>query len=222
MSKYLCSAALFVYGLLAVPQAQADICGSLAGNVVANCGFETGTFSNWSITGNQEGGLNGPYWGIDSTTPNSGSYEAYFGVQGSTLGQVGPVLSLSQTLSLLPAEYYRISFYLDQNGPTDAPGYTNYFAARLNGVQLFSETNAPNSGGYVNYTLRSSSAADAVSAANSLLQFDFQNDSDFFFFDDVSVDPLGKVPEPASLLLAGPFLGGLAFAFRRKRSRTIF
>ena len=31
-----------------------SICDSIAGNLVANCGFETGTFSSWTQSGNTD------------------------------------------------------------------------------------------------------------------------------------------------------------------------
>ncbi|MBV9296963.1 MAG: hypothetical protein JO145_15435, partial [Acidobacteriaceae bacterium] len=206
-------AAVVLVGCWGSP-AQADVCGSVAGNLVKNCGFETiGSTSipDWTVTGNTEGGYNGLYWGVDNSNPHSGTYEGYFGVQGSTLGQVGPTLNLSQTISAPQGFYYQITFYLDQDGPTHAPGYTNYFSFSFDGVPLMSETNAPNSGGYQEFTFLRGS--DGISPT---LNFSFQNDDDFFFFDDVSVKQLGRTPEPASFLLVLPALGGLWLARRRR------
>ncbi len=206
---------------LAANVAQADTCGSVAGNVVQNCGFETGDFSSWTYSGNLEGGAPpNNYYGVDNSNPNSGTYAAYIGVQGgggSDIGTLGPFLTLSQTLNLLPSEYYQVSFYLNQNAPTPNPGYLNYFDARFNGAYVFTEENVPNSGGvYQMYTHRVSTPVDAAAASASLLAFNFQNDSDFFFLDDVSVTALGPTPEPASFLLVLPVLAGLWLVRRRR------
>jgi hypothetical protein len=208
---------------LAGQAAKADVCGTIAGNVVMNCGFESGSFSNWTLSGNLQGGAPpNSFYGVDNAFPNSGNSAAYFGVQGgggSAVGSLGPFLALSQTLQLLPSEYYQISFYYDQNGPTAAPGYVNYLDLRFGGVTRAAGLDLPNSGGaYVPATLVAISSSDAAAAASTLLQFDFQNDADVFYFDDVSVVALGPVPEPASIglvLTAG--LSVMALALLRKR-----
>src|SRR5581483_116196 len=207
--------ALLLAGGWGVSQAKADVCGSVSGNLVKNCGFETigaASIPDWTASGNQEGGYNGNYWGVDNSNPNSGTYEGYFGVQGSILGQVGPALHLSQGVSAPQGFYYRITFYLDQNGPTNAPGYTNFFSAFFDGLQLMSETNAPNSGGYEKFSFLEES-----DGASPTLSFSFQNDDDVFFLDDVSVQKLGPTPEPASLLLVAPILGAF-WLLRGRRS----
>ena len=46
---------LFLVAALAVtatPLLAQDICQSVAGNLVANCGFETGDFTGWTQSGN--------------------------------------------------------------------------------------------------------------------------------------------------------------------------
>lgn len=216
------TAIVFALACGAASLAKADVCGSITGNAVANCGFESGDFTGWTLSGNLQGGAPpNSFYGVDSAFPNSGSFEGYFGVQGgggNAIGTLGPFLALSQTLNLQPAQNYSLGFYLDQNGPTDAPGYVNHFDALFGGVPIFSETNAPNSGGmYQSYSFVVSTGSDATAAANTLLQFDFQNDSDFFYFDDVHVTAIGPTPEPASILLVSPVLVALYF-LRRRRS----
>jgi hypothetical protein len=217
------STAALICTLAATGAAKADTCGSVAGNAVLNCGFETGDFAGWNLSGNLEGGAPpNTYYGVDSTNPNSGTYAAYIGVQGgggSAIGSLGPFLNLAQTLKLLPSEYYQVTFYLDQNAPSPAPGYLNYFDARFNGAYLFNQVNVPNSGGaYQLYTLKVSTPLSVTAANASLLEFNFQNDSDYFFLDDVSVTPLGPTPEPASWLLIPPIVGVLCIMQRRRRS----
>jgi len=71
----LAASSLAVLFLTLAGTAKADVCGSIAGNVVANCGFETGDFSGWTLSGNLQGGAPPNfYYGVDNTNPNSGSY----------------------------------------------------------------------------------------------------------------------------------------------------
>ena len=217
------AAIVFTLACGAASPAKADVCGSIAGNAVRNCGFESGDFTGWALSGNLQGGpAPNSFYGVDGTFPNSGTYEGYFGVQGgggTAIGTLGPFLALTQTLDLKPAEYYSLGFYLDQNGPnpSDAPGYVNYFDARFNGAKVTSRVDAPNSGGvYQSYSFVVSTPSDAT-AAHTLLQFNFQNDSDVFYFDDVHVTAIAPIPEPASILLVSPILAAL-YLLRRKRS----
>ncbi|HLH03045.1 MAG TPA: PEP-CTERM sorting domain-containing protein [Bryobacteraceae bacterium] len=218
----LAASSLAVLFLTLAGTAKADVCGSIAGNVVANCGFETGDFSGWTLSGNLQGGAPPNfYYGVDNTNPNSGSYAAYFAVQGgggTAIGTFGPFLALSQTLHLLPAEYYQVSFYFAQDTPP-TPGYLNYIDLRFGGALRAYGIDVPQTGGYVPETFVVSTSGDPLVAASTLLQFDFQNDAGYFDFDDVSVVPIGAVPEPASLGLLLAASAVLLLGKRRSRVR---
>ena len=212
--------------IVAGPLPAASVCDSTPGNIVTNCGFESGSFSGWSVTGNLQGGIGGNYVGVDQSNPNSGNSEAYFGAQSAafqandpTQNLYGPPTTLSQTLSTQTNEYYEISFFLDNNGcsvsDVGCPGYHNYFDAYFNGQLLTQLYDQPYSGSYVEFVFVGSTGTGAYN--NGLLQFDFTNDSDYFYFDDVAVTPLGPTPEPATYALIVPALAGMLYLSRRRR-----
>ena len=90
-------------------QAQ-SICDATAGNLASNCGFETGDFTSWTLSGNDvTNGLLGNLYGVEgvdpivSTAPNSGSYQAYFS------DIVSNATTLSETISTVASDTYTVS-----------------------------------------------------------------------------------------------------------------
>ena len=80
-------------------------------NLLANPGFETGDFSGWTLSGDSGFEAVSPNF---ATTPNSGSYSAYFGA-------VGDYNIISQMIPTTPGDTYNLSFFLanDGGGPVE-------------------------------------------------------------------------------------------------------
>jgi hypothetical protein len=143
----------------------ASICDQVAGNLVANCGFETGDFTSWA----QSGDLS--YTGVDNGSANTGAFGAYF----------GPVDSLgfiTQTLATTAGQTYSLTFYLRN------AGLPNQFTVSWDGSTISDQTDLSDFP-YTTVTVDGLVASDDSTA----LTFGLYNLPDFFWLDDVSVVP---------------------------------
>lgn len=174
----------------------------VAQSLVRNGGFETGDFSDWSLTGST---LANYVSSGSPITPHSGNYAA-------ALGQYGSLAYLSQTLPTSPGQPYLLSFWLENpeigtpnqflaNWGTNSPGTNAVFSVTDAGA--FAWTN-------VQLLVR-------ASGTNTALQFGARNDQWFFGLDDVTVTP---VPVPrleigrqagGSIIFSWPALVGLVY-----------
>ena len=166
-------------------------------NLVLDGGFETGDFSYWTLTG----GL-GIYTNnfVDyNGDPDGTGYSSYAGNCFAALGQIGNVAYLSQTLPTQPGQVYQISFWLEN----PAGGLPNECQVQWNGTatnMVFNQSNLGNFGW--------SNLVFNVQATTNLttLKLGFENASDFFVLDNVSVTAVA-----APVIITANALPGGAF-----------
>jgi hypothetical protein len=196
---------------LSAPQSQGSSLCATSANLVANCGFETGDFTSWTLAGNDVPGELNNLYGVEGTdpfplpggtAPNSGLFQAYFADQNAD------PTTLSQVLSTGVGGQYTITFYLAQElvGPGTV---NNSVVVTFGGTTLTTMTDVAVQG-YTRYSF----TATATSPTTTL-SLRFGNDVGEFLLDDVQV----QSPEPATwgLML---FAGLALFLGRRKFGRA--
>ena len=201
----------------AVTQAEAapSLCGTIAGNLVQNCGFELDAPStntapkDWIFTP----AANSSDFAIDPASPpapggaHSGTCFVAFGAFGDTPDE------LSQAISTIAGHRYDISFYVAPSGLIPAS-----FAADFGTTTLVSEINPPGVNDPANGNYLLETFTETATASSELLAFFGFDNSSFVSLDDVSVTDLGAaaVPEPASLALVAAGLVATGLIRRRK------
>jgi hypothetical protein len=176
-----------------------SICDAIAGNLVTNCGFETGDFTGWT----QTPAGSGSSFGVDGL-PHSGEDAAFFGATDPPDEDM-----ISQSISTIPGQAYNITFFLWNDLEFPGEPSTNQFTAMFDGNTLLSLTNADGPLDYTEVT-----RTMVATSTSTTLSFGAYQVLDFFLLDDVSVT--AAVPEPASLAL----LASALFPFwliRRRR-----
>jgi hypothetical protein len=173
-------------------------------NLIANGGFETGSFSSWTNFGNTN------FTSVTNASPHSGTYAA-------NLGPVGSDGNLIQFVTTAPGQGYTFSYWLKNDLDETKVSNNNSFAAEFNGVDLPGSvlTNAP-AFGYTEYVFNV-----VATGTTSSVGFRFRQDPSFFRLDDVSLEA-SRVPEPASLVLLGTcgIFGLGCRVYRRRKSST--
>jgi hypothetical protein len=161
------------------------------GNLVMNGGFETGDFTDWSLSGNTRytmvtdetfGSKPG-----SSSVPQSGNDYAL-------LGPVGSLGSMSQTIATTAGQSYIFSWWMASDGD-----FANQFSATWNGAQVFDQQDIPVQG-YVedSFTVQ-------ATGSSTVIQFSYRDDPGYLSLDSVSVTAAISalsVPEPSSAVLA--------------------
>jgi hypothetical protein len=161
--------------------------------LVLNGNFQTGDFTDWSLTGNTTANFVGSASslavtsgrGYRRTTTYYGSYYLLTtNTYAAFLGESSDLASLSQTLPTYPGQEYLLSFWLINPGKFANPPTPNQFMVEWNGTTLFNKTNM----GVFSYT--NFQYVVWAPNASTTLEFVARNDNDYFGLDDVSVTPI--------------------------------
>jgi hypothetical protein len=195
--------------LLALACAILLTAGAARANIVQNPGFETGDFSDWTVTGN---GI-----AIDTVFPNTGCCDAVFSAA-STDPTPGV---LSQTLATMPGQGYQLGFaLLDEAGFTGDTFTVDFggFSTTITGDMAAPPGNLPSF--YTDFSFAVPGAD--ITGTSTILSFEGLNFPGIgidWNLDDVSVTVAPTaIPEPATapLLLVALALG-LCLARPRRR-----
>jgi hypothetical protein len=146
-------------------------------SVVQNGGFETGSFSSWTFTGN-DSFSRVDTGSISHIPPHSGTYLAALGAD--------PLAFLSQTLLTSPGQTYFLSLWLYSTNING--GTPNEFSVSWGGNLLFDWVNV-GSIGWTNLQFIVTAAS-----SNTVLQFGEYNSPWYFGLDDVNAWP---IPNPS-------------------------
>ena len=169
-----------------------------AQNLVQNGGFETGDFTNYTLTatGNGQGYIS------NNGVTFPGNYATF----------INDPVTLSQTFATSTGQSYRFEFdvaYTGNFGVTTGTSGPNSFVAQFDGAPRLTVTNAPyfNPDHYV-FTV--------VGTGSDTINFAVTAGTGYYRLDNVSVTSVNPTPEPSAL--AALSLGAVAFLKRRKRA----
>jgi MYXO-CTERM domain-containing protein len=179
-----------------------SICDGVSGNLVQNCGFETGNFSSWTVL-NDDGNTNVERNSFSPPGVNSGVFFAALGNETTT-----PTI-IEQTLADISGSTLTFSFYLASDGAA------NDFTAAFDGKTLLSLPDAP-AQGYQQYSYT------VTATGSDTIAFGIGDAVGFDGLDDVVVaqPQLQAAPEPSSLAFGAAAIGAIALV-RRRRAKKV-
>jgi len=180
-----------------------------SGNLIVNGGFETGSFTGWTVLPAASGSdfgvgsvtqvnpvgqgallfgspLNSPPF---SVPPHQGNYAAYFG---GIFDQYDAISQRIHTFSG-PVGKYRISFRLKADGPPPVPTNPSRFQALWDGHVIFETVNTV-AGPYQKFVFK-----ESADSSHSLLTFQAFQVPGWYFLDDISVEWVGKFASLSNL-----------------------
>lgn len=155
-----------VYALPVMASGGTSICDAVPGNLVANCGFETGDYSDW-VT---KAAPTGTDFGLIQYNVNSGTFAARFGAIN------GQSDYIDQFLPTTPGHSYRVSFFVD-SGRLNQGGQ---FVANWDGTNILTISGQVG-GGFQQYTFILTATSN-----NTDLQFGGFSPPAFYYLDDVT------------------------------------
>jgi hypothetical protein len=178
-----------------------SVCDGAPGNLVQNCGFETGNFSSWTVL-NDDGNTNVERNSFSPPGVNSGVFFAALGNETTT-----PTI-IEQTFADAAGSTLTFSFYLA------ADGASNDFTAAFDGQTLLALPDA-SAQGYTQYSYT------VTGTGSDTIAFGIGDAAGFDGLDDVVVaqPQLQAAPEPSSLSLAAAAIGLIALAHRRRAKK---
>jgi hypothetical protein len=207
MKRFILSLTLLSVPLVAPVVSHADVC-STAGNLLLNCAFQTGNFTDWTITGNT---------GFTSVIPATSGYGALPG--SAYYAYVGPVGSdgyLSQTFSDVAGQTYTIGAYVAGNG--SSPSDFQIDVDGTSPANVLFDLNPVPAESYTLYT------ATFVGTGSDTVYFGYRNDPSYDALDDLYVvagpTSPSAVPEPGYMALFPLGFAALAFARKRRQSQV--